>query len=168
MKLLLVEDNVSDAEFLGASLRRTKAENLSLTHVPTLKEGVTALRKGNFDVVLLDLNLPDGAGMECVDAIQLADQEMPIVVLSGQDDEDFAVSILNKGVQDYLVKWEGKGRAILRAIRYAIERKRSKMRLNYLAQYDSLTNLPNREYFSDQFDRAVARDEVKQAFFTCH
>ncbi|MGI9309204.1 MAG: EAL domain-containing protein, partial [Gammaproteobacteria bacterium] len=157
MKLLLVEDNTSDAEFLGASLRRTKATDLEITHVLTLKDGAETLRKGEFDVVLLDLNLPDGSGMECVEAIQTADPEMPIVVLSGQDDEEFAVSILNKGVQDYLVKWEGKGRAILRSIRYAVERKRTDLRLNYLAQYDSLTNLPNREFFSDQFERAVAR-----------
>ncbi len=59
---------------------------------------------------------------------------MPIVVLSGQGDEDYAVEILNRGVQDYLVKWEGDGRTILRAIRYAIERKRAEVRLNYLAR----------------------------------
>ncbi len=82
---------------------------------------------------------------------------MPIVVLSGQDDEDFALSILNKGVQDYLVKWEGKGRLILRSIRYAIERKRSEKRLNYLAQYDNLTGIPNRQFLTEQLDQALAR-----------
>ena len=71
-------------------------------------------------------------------------------MLSGQDDEEFAVSILNKGAQDYLVKWEGQGRTILRSIRYAIERKKSDLRLNYLAQYDPLTGIPNRQFFNDQ------------------
>ena len=157
MKLLLVEDNISDAEFLAATLRRHEVANFELTHVCTIAEGIAALAEDQYAVVLLDLNLPDGNGMECVEAFQGADPSIPIVVLSGQDDEEFAVSILNKGVQDYLVKWEGKGRAIFRAIRYAIERKRSELRLNYLAQYDALTGVPNRQYFQDQLSRATAR-----------
>ncbi|HJP03588.1 MAG: GGDEF domain-containing response regulator [Chromatiales bacterium] len=157
MKLLLVEDNLTDAEFLQASLRRSKAEDVDLTHVTTIKEGTRAVRKGGFDVILLDLNLPDGSGIECVEAMQEADPDMPIVVLSGQDDEDFAISILSIGVQDYLVKWEGKGRLILRSIRFAIERKRSEKRLNYLAQYDSLTGVPNRQYLTEQLDQSIAR-----------
>ena len=111
----------------------------------------------SFDIVLLDLHLPDASGLECVDAIQALDAEVAIVVLSGQDDEEFAVSILNKGVQDYLVKWEGQGRTILRSIRYAIERKRAEVRLNYLAQFDPLTEIGNRQYFHDQLQRATAR-----------
>lgn len=158
MKLLLVEDSSDDAEFLAASLRRCKAsEEVDLQHVMSLAEADQALRSSSFDVVLLDLKLPDGSGMTCVDAIQSIDPALPIVVLSGQDDEDFAISILNKGVQDYLVKWEGQGRSILRAVRYAIERKRSELRLNYLAQYDPITGIPNRQYFNDQLSRATAR-----------
>lgn len=115
------------------------------------------LQTDSFDIVLLDLHLPDATGTASVDAIQAIDPNLPIVVLSGQDDEDFAVSILNKGAQDYLVKWEGQGRTIVRSIRYAIERKRSELRLNYLAQYDPLTAIPNRQYFHDQLERAAAR-----------
>lgn len=157
MKILLIEDNATDADFLRAALRRSKAEEIDLTHVSTLKEGGIALRKDEFDVVLLDMGLPDGNGMECVAAVQAANAEIPIIVLSGQDDEDFAVSILNKGVQDYLVKWEGKGRVILRSIRYAMERKKAEMRLNYLAQYDKLTGVPNREFLSGHLKSALAR-----------
>ena len=85
MKILLIEDNVTDADFLRASLRRSRAQDIDLTHVTTLKEGTIALRKDDFDVILLDMGLPDGNGMECVEAVQAADPEMPIVVLSGQD-----------------------------------------------------------------------------------
>ena len=168
MKLLLIEDNSTDAEFLAASLRRSGASNIDLTHVTTLKDGARAIRNEEYDVVLLDMGLPDGAGMECVEAVQAADPDMPIVVLSGQDDEEFALNILNKGVQDYLVKWEGKGRLIMRSIRYAIERKRSEKRLNYLAQYDDLTGIPNRQYLSEQLNQAIARAqraETKVALF---
>ncbi|MCC5795298.1 MAG: EAL domain-containing protein [Chromatiales bacterium] len=159
MKLLLVEDNKDDADFLMASLRRCPHPGapVEIEHVMTLARAGEALQEGGYEVVLLDLHLPDGSGMTCVDTIQSLDPALPIVVLSGQDDEDFAVSILNKGVQDYLVKWEGQGRSILRSIRYAIERKRSELHLNYLAQYDPITGIPNRQYFNDQLKRATAR-----------
>ncbi|RMF94534.1 MAG: EAL domain-containing protein [Gammaproteobacteria bacterium] len=157
MKLLLVEDCLDDADFLAASLRRNRTVDVELTHVGSLRDARRCLEQAAFDVVLLDLHLPDGSGMECVDVIQEAETGTPIVVLSGRDDEEFALSILNKGVQDYLAKWEGETRGILRAIRYAIERKRSEMRLNYLAQYDPLTEIPNRQYFNDQLARATSR-----------
>lgn len=160
MRLLLVEDNASDADFLAASLRRQRATDVELVTVPTLREAVNLLgpdASAPFDVVLLDLHLPDGSGLQCVDVIQGVCDTLPIVVLSGQDDEEFAVSILNKGVQDYLVKWEGQGRTILRSIRYAIERKRSELRMNYLAQFDPLTGVQNRHAFNEQLNRATAR-----------
>src|SRR5690606_25575572 len=104
-----------------------------------------------------DLNLPDARGAECVERVREADELMPIVVLSGQGDEDFAVEILNRGVQDYLVKWEGDGRIILRAIRYAIERKRAEIKVSYCARRDWLTNLPNRHYLADEVVHVAKR-----------
>ncbi|MEZ5562867.1 MAG: EAL domain-containing protein [Gammaproteobacteria bacterium] len=157
MKLLLVEDNQADVEFLAASLRRQRASDVEMVNVQSLGSATERLAGEKFDIVLLDLHLPDASGLECIDAIQAIDNEIPIVVLSGQDDEEFAVSILNKGAQDYLVKWEGQGRTILRSVRYAIERKRSELRLNYMAQFDALTGIPNRQYFNDQLTRATAR-----------
>jgi len=81
---------------------------------------------------------------------------MPTVAMR-PGDEDYAVEILNRGVQDYLVKWEGDGRVTLRAIRYAIERKRAEVKVNYLARYDALTRIPNRTYFRDQLNQATTR-----------
>jgi diguanylate cyclase (GGDEF)-like protein len=157
MKLLLVEDNPGDADFLAACLRRQRASDIETVKATSLKQALEKLGSDSFDIVLLDLQLPDARGLEAVTAIQSADDTVPIVVLSGQDDEDLAISILNKGVQDYLVKWEGQGRTMLRSIRYAIERKRSETRLNYLAQFDPLTGVPNRQHFSEQLTRATAR-----------
>jgi diguanylate cyclase (GGDEF)-like protein len=157
MKILVVEDDADDAEFLRRCLSRTQGRPVDITRSDCLAAAVAALGNTSFDVVLLDLHLPDASGGECVESVQHADGEVPIVVLSGQGDEDYAVEILNRGAQDYLVKWEGDGRAIMRAIRYAIERKRSESKLNYLARYDSLTGVPNRQYLRDQLERATAR-----------
>jgi diguanylate cyclase (GGDEF)-like protein len=156
MKILLVEDDSDDAELLRATLLQHNG-SVAIARTSALKDAVSALDSERFDVVLLDLNLPDGRGAECVAKIQEADAFVPIVVLSGQGDEDYAVEILNRGVQDYLVKWEGDGRVILRAIRYAIERKRAEVKLNYLARYDSLTRVPNRQYLRDQLAQATTR-----------
>jgi diguanylate cyclase (GGDEF)-like protein len=156
MKILLVEDDSDDAEFLRVSLAQHNG-SVFVTRTSQLSDAVTALDDERFDVVLLDLNLPDGRGPECVQKIQEANAVVPIVVLSGHGDEDYAVEILNRGVQDYLVKWEGDGRIILRAIRYAIERKRAEVKLNYLARYDSLTRVPNRQYLRDQLHQATTR-----------
>jgi diguanylate cyclase (GGDEF)-like protein len=153
-KILLVEDDSDDAEFLRLSLAQQNS-TADITRTSLISEAVAALDNERFDVVLLDLNLPDCRGVECVEKIQEADELVPIVVLSGHDDEDFAVDILNRGVQDYLVKWEGDGRIILRAIRYAIERKRAEIKVNYLARLDWPTCLPNRQYLSDELAHAV-------------
>jgi diguanylate cyclase (GGDEF)-like protein len=156
MKLLLVEDDRSDARFLRSTLSRS-GSSPDLLHVESLNDALAALRDQQFDVVLLDLHLPDASGESCVREIKQANPTIPIVVLSGEDSEDYAIGILNEGVQDYLVKWDGDGRAILRAIRYAIERKRTELRLNHLATYDSLTQIPNRNYFVQYLDKAVSR-----------
>src|SRR5690606_14466780 len=142
MRILLVEDDADDAAFLRACLAQADARTVDLTRVDRIAAATEALAHGQFDVVLLDLHLPDAAGSECVERIQQTQPEVPIVVLSGHGDEDYAIEILNRGVQDYLVKWEGGGRIILRSIRYAIERKRSEIKLNTLARYDSLTCIP--------------------------
>ena len=157
MKILVVEDDSQDVEFLTTCLKRHGKRGISLCRAETIAEAVAQLRSEVFDVVLLDLNLPDASGFECVERIQQASEDVPIVVLSGQSDEEYAVQILNKGVQDYLVKWEGDGRIILRSIRYAVERKRSESKLNYLARYDSLTDIPNRKYLQEQLERATKR-----------
>ena len=138
------------------SLRRY-SDAVDITHKSLIADAVAILEDERFDVVLLDLNLPDGRGAECVEKIHQGDELVPIVVLSGHDDEDFAVEILNQGVQDYLVKGEGDGRIILRAIRYAIERKRAENKVNYLARLDWLTLIPNEQYLRDELLHATTR-----------
>ena len=157
VEIAAVGDDTNDAEFVKACLRRQDAKSIDLVRVASMAKAVSTLKESQIDVVLLDLNLPDSTGQESVHRIQNTNTSVPIVVLSGEGDEEFAIDILNRGVQDYLVKWEGDGRTILRSIRYAIERKRSEERLSFLAQYDSLTEIPNRRHFQDQLERASTR-----------
>ncbi len=155
--MLLIEDDALDARFVRSSLARAGDGQVCLTHVRTIEEARRETRAQRFDVVLLDLNLPDGVGEQCVDRVRALDPSSAIVVLSGRDDEQFALSILNRGVQDYLVKGDGDGATILRAIRYAQERKRSESRLEYLVRHDTLTGIPNRQYFREQLARTLSR-----------
>ncbi len=157
MRVLLIEDDNDDATFLQACLRRQGAKSVDLVRVETMSDAIARVREKPFDIVLLDLNLPDSTGHDSVHRVQSADPSVPIIVLSGDGDEEFAIEILNRGVQDYLVKWEGDGRTILRSIRYAVERKRAEERLSFLAQYDPLTEIPNRRHFTDQLERATTR-----------
>ena len=108
-------------------------------------------------MVLLDLSLPDSHGLETVIRIRTAVPSVPIVVLSGLTDEEMALQALQVGAQDYMVKGQGDGSLIARAIRYAVERKRSEERLSYLARYDHLTQLANRSLFRDRLEQALAR-----------
>ena len=157
VQLLLVEDDQADAKFLRACLARSRGPKPDITHAQRLDDALGFLTETDFDVVLLDLNLPDAKGVDGVRTIQQANPNIPIVVLSGEDNEDYAIGILNQGVQDYLVKWDGEGRTILRSIRYAIERKRTELRLAYLATYDPLTEIPNRNFFVEHLNKAVSR-----------
>ena len=138
-------------------MRRARHVETELDHVHTLAGAIEHLETKPAAVVLLDMNLPDSSGLNTVNTLQKAHPNLPLVVLSGQDDEDFAIEILNHGVQDYLVKWEGNARTIMRSIRYAIERKRTDLRLNQLAHFDRLTNLPNRQHFHKELEAALAR-----------
>jgi signal transduction histidine kinase len=124
VKVLLVEDNPGDARLTMEALKEAGAHRFAVTHVERLTDAQTRLREAPFDLVLLDLSLPDAKGLSTVRRIEAADPSIPIVVLSGFDNETMALEAVQAGAQDYLVKGESSGETIARAIRYAIERKR--------------------------------------------
>ena len=103
--------------------------DFELSEAPRLAAAIKRLQGSDFDVVLLDLSLPDSQGIATVTRIKAARPNMPIVVLTGQDDDDLATEALRRGAQDYLVKGQIDGQMLLRAIRYAIERERAEAQL---------------------------------------
>ena len=128
LRLLLIEDNPADARLTAELLRETGLVGIELTVADTLAAGLARLDE-DFTVVLADLSLPDAQGLETVCKLREANLRVPLVVLTGLDDERIAVEMLQNGAQDYLVKGHGDGHVIARAIHYAIERKRSELQL---------------------------------------
>jgi DNA-binding response OmpR family regulator len=129
IKILLIEDNREDAVIIEELLNETSKIPFHLKHVDRLKTGFEMLFQDSYDVILLDLNLPDSWGFDTF--IRTYDQvpELPIVILSGFDDEEIAVKAVSEGAQDYLIKGENDGRLLTRSIYYAIERKKIEKQL---------------------------------------
>lgn len=116
-----------------------------------------ALDGESYDVVLLDLTLPDAKGIDGVNRLVEFKPDIPIVVMSASDDEQTAVEALKSGAQDYLVKSPADSKVMIRALRYAIERKRSEQHIHQLANYDRLTKLPNRDLCQDRLRQSIAQ-----------
>jgi len=121
--LLVIEDNPGDARLLREMLDAGGKRPTTLIHVESMKDAELYLATNNVDIVLLDLGLPDAQGMDAVRRAQAAAPGVPLVVLSGMDDERLAVEALQDGAQDYQIKGQIDSRSLLRALRYAIERK---------------------------------------------
>ena len=157
IKVLLVEDNEGDVRLVKELLSHDCPGKFVIETVNRLQEAIEIIKQEEFDVVLTDLSLPDSDGMETISRIQESNSNLPIIVLSGQESESLAMKIVQSGAQDYLVKGQGDGYLISKALRYAIERKRIQEGLSYLAQYDSLTGLANRNLFRERLGRALIR-----------
>jgi signal transduction histidine kinase len=136
-RILLVEDNPGDARLLQELLREARSLDGELHHVDRLSSAQARLAGGEYDVILLDLSLPDAQGMMTVRGALSAAPDVPIVVLTGLNDESVAVQAVQSGAQDYLVKGQVEPALLSRAILYAIERKqleRERLKLLELEQ----------------------------------
>jgi diguanylate cyclase (GGDEF)-like protein/PAS domain S-box-containing protein len=128
--VLLVEDNAADARLLCEILKEQGSQITELTHVQCMTDAEKYLAEHTVDIILLDLGLPDTQGLQAVQRAHAAAPRVPVVVLTGKDDELLAAQVLQGGAQDYLVKGQivsSSGqietRGLMRALRYAIERK---------------------------------------------
>ena len=126
LEVLLVEDNPGDAGLLREALKLAGSGRFALTHVERLAPAVERLREAHYDAVLLDLGLPDSNGLDTLQAVRAAAASVPIVVLSGYEDESAELEALRLGAEDYIGKAHAESRGLVRSLRYAIERKRSK------------------------------------------
>ena len=123
--LFLVEDNPGDARLLREMLSDHGSPETELTHVACMGDAEKHLAQQAVDIILLDLGLPDAHGLDAVRRARSAAPHVPLVVLTGLDDESVATQALQEGAQDFLIKGQIDGRGLIRALRYAVERKAS-------------------------------------------
>jgi len=124
IQVLLVEDNAGDARLFREMFRNEKPGIFELTHLMRLSDAEAHLAKSEVDIVLLDMGLPDGHGLDTVRRARKAAPLIPLIVLTGLDDEAIAAEAMKEGAEDYLIKGQIENRALPRALRHAIERHR--------------------------------------------
>ncbi|WP_405242240.1 response regulator [Lentisalinibacter salinarum] len=128
-RVLFVEDNDADARLVELRLEDESAQDLELVRFSCLHEAISATMETDFGVALLDLSLPDGQGLESYRLLRAAQPELPVVVFSGAADQHLALRAIQEGAQDYLVKDDTSARALVRSLRYAIERRQLDRRM---------------------------------------
>ena len=138
LKILLVEDDPVDAELIEEFLDSVSNIKISLKIVARLSEALKSLAEAEFDVILLDLSLPDSFGIDTVKSVKAQASNAPIVVLTAFNDENMAIEAVHCGAQDYLVKRGFSGQLLVRAVHYAIARSRTEEALRQVAQREKL------------------------------
>jgi PAS domain S-box-containing protein len=129
IKILLVEDNPADANLIKGMLAEATTVRFDLSQVMRLSKAQKSLAEKSFDIIILDLSLPDGQGLDTVVQTRIAAPGIPIIVMSGLKDEEMAIKAVHEGAQDYLVKGHVDSDILIRSIRYAIERKHAEEEL---------------------------------------
>jgi EAL domain-containing protein (putative c-di-GMP-specific phosphodiesterase class I)/FixJ family two-component response regulator len=136
--VVLVEDDPADARLVEEMVRGGRGDRFELTCLSRLSDARSHLSRHGAACVLLDLSLPDAVGLEGLEALRAEFGEIPIVIITGLDDEDIAVKALHAGAQDYLIKEEIRGDVVRRAVRYAVERKRGEDEVTRLSRQNTL------------------------------
>ncbi len=154
-RVLLVEDNPGDVRLIQEMLRGDQVNQFAAATAGTLEGALAALEEKAFDIVLLDLNLPDSRGENTFTRINTLFPDLPIVILTGNNDQQTAFTAIGLGAQDYLVKGFVRDGMLSRAILYAIERKRLQNMISHLALHDALTGLPNRRLLMEHLTRDI-------------
>jgi signal transduction histidine kinase len=122
LKVLLIEDNPGDVRLIREMFAEAKHPVFEVDSVSRLTDGLARMLESRFDVILLDLSLPDSTGLNTFVTLHGAADELPVVILSGLNDETTAIKCVNAGAQDYLIKGEVNSHLLIRSLRYAVAR----------------------------------------------
>ncbi len=154
-----MEDNEDDAAIVRKMLDKAPQDKCDLHHVEKLSEGIKFLQSDPIDIVLLDLYLPDSRGHETFSTLQSAFPNLPIVIMTGLDDITLGDRIVQLGAQDYLIKGKFTGDALLRAIRYAIDRNGLKRQLQEAIAEAEAGEVRLKQLISSMSDGVVVVDK---------
>jgi diguanylate cyclase (GGDEF)-like protein/PAS domain S-box-containing protein len=121
--VVLIEDNPGDARLIREMFEEYNEHRIKVIHIERMSDAEEFFASNTADIVLLDLGLPDAQGLDAVRRAHTASSHIPLVILSGLDDESMALQAMQEGAQDYLIKGQIEPRELMRALRYAIERK---------------------------------------------
>jgi serine phosphatase RsbU (regulator of sigma subunit) len=157
LKVLLIEDNPLDARLIQIMVAEAGAGLFQMERVERVSDGMERLKQGDIEMVLLDLSLPDSHGLGTFERVHKAFPKVPIIVMSGLDDQAVAVRAVHEGAQDFLVKGQVNGPLLIRAMRYALERMRT---AEQLARYAAELRERNTQM---EADLELAR-EIQQVF----
>ena len=124
LTILIIEDNPADTRFVKEALAEGNVAAYDLQYADSVSDGLKKISEEDFYIVLLDLSLPDSAGLETITGISEKNKDIPLIVLTGTADLDVTIRALDIGAQDYLVKGQFDTATLSRSIRYAIERKK--------------------------------------------
>ncbi len=172
--VLIIEDDPGDVDYIKETLQKEGHHGLSIELAVRLSEGIERLSKGVFDVILLDLTLPDSSGIDSFLTLFSKFPDIPIVVLSGIEDDAFASQAVFKGAQDYLIKSRLDGYLLIRSIRYAIERHRLQVELEKSRQlqrhkdeiqsFEGLHDSAKTTVTSKMFGKVPVKEEFSDIF----
>ncbi|WIF95364.1 GGDEF domain-containing response regulator [Caminicella sporogenes] len=163
IKILLIEDSNFDARIISDMLTNIESKDFIKTQfkiswVKNLSQALDILEKNYFDIILLDLTLPDSMGIDTLKKVNTEFPEVPIIVMTSLNDHIIAINAVKSGAQDYLIKGQFNTNLLLRAIYYSIERHKMLVALRSMALIDQLTGLYNRHGFMN-----LAQHHIKLA-----
>lgn len=157
LRLLLVEPDARAALWIGEMVRAGWRDPLIIAHAERLSDAVEDLATSAPGALLIDVADGETEWLAAIEELRVACSEVPIVVIGERGDDHLALAALRAGAQDYMVRPELCAHTLRRALRHAIERKRTEVQLTHRALHDSLTGLPNRALFLDRLGMALDR-----------
>ncbi|MBN2534891.1 MAG: SpoIIE family protein phosphatase [Spirochaetales bacterium] len=164
IKILLVEDNLGDARLIREALSETEKLDPTIEHVTRMKDLEKCVSRTKYDLIILDLTLPDAAGIGTVRRASEIASESAIIVLTGINDENLAVKAVQEGAQDYLVKGQADVRVLERVILYALERNLARIRISVLRDElkKALMEIDEELEISASIQRKIIEQEIPQ------